>query len=297
MPRRPSPPPALPRLGILATGTGGDFGRSLGIAPAREAYLEALARGRERLVDVGRARFAPRRHDDSRTQRHLRMMPHKLRGARHPMHPGEQAAGASQRPSRPADVPQGSSLMVDRYFVNVLSAGIGGLVDRYAAAMPAAAGGRLAYGLAALAAVVTCRRRRLILTATLPDGSTSAAAFDGYALAIGNGHTFGGGMRVAPDASPFDGVLEVVTFETPTKPTMLRHFLSLYKGEHLTKPGVAHFAAIRLELRAAAGERPDAARPAAPPPGDLFPLDIDGDNLGDLPLTVEVVPRALRVLV
>ena len=282
----PLPAAALPRLGILAAGTGGDFGRSLGIEHERAAYIATIARGRERLIDAGLARFAPRRKDDMAVLRRFTMSRHRLRRT-HPR-------------ATPPDGPQRSGLLAERYFLNVLSAGIGGLVDRYAAAIPAAVGGRAAYGLATMAAVATCRRRKLLLTATLPGGSTTSRPFDGYALVIGNGQTFGGGMRVAPDARPDDGLLEVLTFETPTKFTMVRHFLSIYSGTHLTKPGVAHFACTRLELRVAEEPGRDATvttgQRAALPAGDLFPLDVDGDNLGDLPLTVEVVPQALRVL-
>src|SRR5450756_2671372 len=48
---------ALPSLGLIATGTGGDFGRALGIAHRAEDYLAAVAGGHERAVDVGLARF------------------------------------------------------------------------------------------------------------------------------------------------------------------------------------------------------------------------------------------------
>jgi len=247
----------LPTLGIVAAGTGGDFGRSLGIAPERTAYLDAIAGGRTRLVDLGRARFV----------------------------------GTDGR-------------AVERSFVNVLSAGIGGLVDRYTAAMPAAVPGRAAYGAATLAAVVTCRRRRILCRATLADGSTFERVLTTYAVVIANGHTFGGGMKVAPAARVDDGLLDVVLVETPTKLTMLRHFLSIYRGDHLTKPGVSAFACTRVELRAAdkgkaigadrragSGDVTSTARP-----GSFFPLDVDGDALGDLPLTVEVSPARLRVL-
>ena len=101
----------VPALGIVGTGTGGDFGRSLGIAHELGAYLAALRGGAERAVDVGWARF-PDLH------------------------------------GRP----------VERHWINVLSAGVGGLVDRYAAAAPALLGGRLAYAQAAVRAVFTCRR-------------------------------------------------------------------------------------------------------------------------------------------
>ena len=242
----PAPPAALPLLGIVAAGTGGDFGRSLGIAAEREAYLAAIAGRRARLVDVGRARF---RANDGRA--------------------------------------------IERYFVNVLSAGIGGLVDRYTAAMPAAVPGRVAYGAAALGAVFTCRRRRILCRATLADGSAFERVLDTHAVVIANGHTFGGGMRVAPAARIDDGLLNVVLIETPTKLTMLRHFASIYRGEHLTKPGVSAFACTRVELLPADA---DGATPRASRHRDLFPLDVDGDALGDVPLSVEVVPARLRIL-
>ena len=252
----PPPPETLPALGIVSAGTGGDFGRSLDIAPERDAFIAAIAAGRERLVDVGRARFTG---NDGR--------------------------------------------MRERYFVNVLSAGIGGLVDRYTAAMPAVVPGRVAYGAATLGAVVACRRRRLTCRATLADGAAFERDLDTYAVVIANGHTFGGGMRVAPAARVDDGLLDVVLVATPTKVTMLRHFLSIYRGEHLTKPGVSAFACTRVEVLAGAGgqgSKPTPARsPAGSPgtrPGSLFPLDVDGDALGDIPLRVEVVPAALRVL-
>lgn len=242
----------LPALAIVSAGTGGDFGHSLGIAPEREAYLDAIAAGRERLVDVGHARFSG---NDGRD--------------------------------------------VERYYVNVLSAGIGGLVDRYTAAMPAMVPGRVAYGAATLGAIAACRRRRVLCRATLGDGSTFERVLDTHAVVIANGHTFGGGMRVAPAARIDDGLLDVVLIETHTKVTMLRYFLSIYRGEHLSAPGVSLFTCTRVELLPAEAppSRAEPSRGVAPRrPRDFFPLDVDGDALGDLPLSVEVVPARLRVL-
>jgi diacylglycerol kinase family enzyme len=67
---------------------------------------------------------------------------------------------------------------------------------------------------------------------------------------------------------------------------MLKDFASIYSGTHLTKRGVGHFVCRRLELA-----------PSAPVgAGRVFPLDVDGEPLGDLPLVVDVVPAALTVL-
>ena len=41
------------RLGLVAQGTGGDFRKTLGIEHRLDRYVEALASGRERTVDVG----------------------------------------------------------------------------------------------------------------------------------------------------------------------------------------------------------------------------------------------------
>jgi diacylglycerol kinase family enzyme len=67
---------------------------------------------------------------------------------------------------------------------------------------------------------------------------------------------------------------------------MLKDFASVYSGTHLTKRGVGHFACRHLELA-----------PVSPPDaGRVFPLDVDGEPLGDVPLAVDVVPAALTVL-
>lgn len=236
-----SPERGLPALGIVGTGTGGDYGRSLGIPHESRAYLAALRGGAERAVDVGRARYA----------------------------------GPDGRPCR-------------RFWLNVLSAGIGGLVDRYTASAPALLGGRLAYAQATVRAIVVCRRARLRCRYTDPDGTPRERLLDAHAVAVCNGRTFGGGMNIAPMARLDDGVLEVVAFETRTRARLISRFMTVYAGTHLVEPGISHFRCLSLELEpeTTAGRRPRAG---------LFPLDVDGDALGDVPLRLDVAPGALRV--
>ena len=171
----------------------------------------------------------------------------------------------------------------------MLSAGIGGLVDRYTATAPGFLSGRLAYAQATLRAIVTCHRVKLECTYTRPDGERRRVPLDGHAVAVCNGRTFGGGMNIAPMAGLDDGLLEVVVFQTRTRWRLVGKLRTVYAGTHLLEPGVDHFTCTELELRPAgppAGRRPRAG---------LFPLDVDGDALGDVPVTAGVARAALRV--
>ena len=225
-----------PAVGLVSIGTGGDFRRTLGLDATPEACLEAIASGRERTIDVGRASFVD-------------------------------IAG------RPAE----------RHFVNVLSAGLGGLVDRYVETSPAFLGGRAAYYLASLRAVIAGSEQLLRARLTW-DGETREKSIPAYLVAICNGRWFGGGMDVAPMASPDDGRFEVLTITERNRLLLAYKVRTVYSGRHLLEPTVNHFPCRRIDLRL---EDTLAER--------RFLLDVDGDALGSLPLSVEVLPGALRV--
>lgn len=173
---------------------------------------------------------------------------------------------------------------VRRYFINVLSAGLGGLVDRYVERMPSWLGGRAGYYLAALLAVAASKERPLLARIHW-EGRLREEMIPAYLVAICNGRWFGGGMDVAPMAALDDGRLEVITVTSPSKPYLAKQVSTVYSGRHLEEPTVHHFPCQRLEL--AIGEPKIERR---------FLLDLDGDSVGSLPLTVEVQPRRLRVL-
>lgn len=173
--------------------------------------------------------------------------------------------------------------MVHRYFVNVLSAGLGGLVDRYVETMPSFLGGRIGYYLAALRAVAASKERHLLARVTW-QGESREEVIPAYLVAICNGRWFGGGMDVAPMALPDDGRFEVVTVTSPTKPYLAKQVRTVYTGRHLDEPTVHHFPCERIELRI-----------GDPRVERGFLLDVDGEALGSLPLSVEVLPARLRV--
>lgn len=246
---------SLPRVGVLAAGLGGDFGKTLALGRDLETQIETITRGDVRVLDVGWARF-----DEGGRQ-------------------------------------------VERLWINVLSAGIGGLVDRYSAQAPVVLPGFVSYAQATLRAIVVARRVPLRCRALLADGRLVARPLHAYAVAVCNGTTFGAGMKIAPDARPDDGLLDVVVIETPSKLRLVRRLHTLYQGRHLLERGVVHFRCREVALEPAEPHpcRPDdpggAAGRARHTSSGLFPLDIDGDARGDIPLEAAVLPAALRVCV
>ena len=223
-------------VGYVGQGTGGDFRRTLGLEHSLDAYVEAIASGRERTVDVGRLRY--------------------------------RATDGGDR---------------SRWFVNILSAGMGGLVDRYVSETTKVLGGKAAYFWASARALGRCERGRLRCQVTL-DGDRHEREIETYMIAICNGRYFGSGMHVAPMARPDDGRFEVVSMDAPGKLAFAAVSRRIYEGAHLGAPGVQHFACDRIAIELE-NER---ARP-------VFLLDVDGEPLGGLPLDVELVRGALTL--
>jgi diacylglycerol kinase (ATP) len=170
-----------------------------------------------------------------------------------------------------------------RWFVNIVSVGLGGLVDAYVSDTTKVLGGKAAYFWASVRALVHGQRGRLRCDVTLA-GVRQERRVDSLMMAICNGRYFGSGMHVAPMAKLDDGRFEVVSLDAPTKLAFAMSSRKIYQGRHLSAPGAVHFGCDRIAIDI----ENEAAR-------DVFLLDVDGEPLGGLPLEVELVPGALRL--
>jgi len=171
----------------------------------------------------------------------------------------------------------------EHHFVNILSIGMGGLVDRYVSRTSRALGGKAAYFGATLKALAAARLGHVRITLTY-DGKTEVHLVRSYMIAVCNGRYFGGGMHVAPMASADDGTLEIVALGATSKLGFVLTSSSIYSGEHLKQGNTVHLRAssARFELVNA-----DAAT--------AFLLDVDGEEMEGLPLDVTCLRNALRV--
>ncbi|PYS22602.1 MAG: hypothetical protein DMF72_12690 [Acidobacteria bacterium] len=101
-------------------------------------------------------------------------------------------------------------------------------------------------------------------------------------LAVANGKYYGGAMKIAPGAKIDDGLFDVVTIGDASAFRILSNAPRLYLGAHLRMNEVTHALAKQVVARPV---RKDA----------VIRVELDGEVLGRLPATFEVVPRALRV--
>lgn len=163
-----------------------------------------------------------------------------------------------------------------RHFLNVAGAGFDSEVNETANAMSINLGGTGTY----LAAMVKTLRRftpaDYVLTV---DGETSA--FAAMLVVVGNGISFGGGMKVLPRAVMTDGALDVCVVEALSKAAFLRAFPKVYVGAHASHP--------KVRLLTARSVRVEANRPIG--------VYADGEPMGPLPASFQIVPDALPVVV
>jgi YegS/Rv2252/BmrU family lipid kinase len=162
-----------------------------------------------------------------------------------------------------------------RSFIGIASLGFDSDANRFANTAPARLG-RLVYVYGALRALATWRPARFDLVL---DGEPLSSV--GYSVAACNSGCYGGGMYLAPDAALDDGMLDVVLIASHSRRSFLVTLPKAFKGTHVKHPAVRVLRGGELHV--------DADRP--------FTVYADGDPIGRTPVTIRVVPRALRVLV
>ena len=135
--------------------------------------------------------------------------------------------------------------------------------------------GNLVYAYAALRALVSWRPARFQVRL---DGAEHE--FEGYTLAAANTSYYGGGMKVAPEADPTDGQLDVVFIERSSKLRFAANLPKVFKGSHVEEDSVSYHRAREVEI---AADRP-------------FDVYADGEAITALPARVTVRPGALRVI-
>lgn len=185
----------------------------------------------------------------------------------------EKALEVCQRgQAEPIDV----GLVNGRAYINVAGFGFDAAVaEEVASRSNKGATGPIPYLMAVLHQLITFRPRQLSIH--MDDQVIEAPVLFG---AVGNGSTYGGGMKICPRARVDDGLLDLCVagdfgpFET------LVNLLKVFRGSHVTHPKCQYFRAQRVVVDGDPSVR----------------VHADGQLLGGLPVTFEILPQAVRFL-
>lgn len=101
-------------------------------------------------------------------------------------------------------------------------------------------------------------------------------------VAVGNARSYGGGMRICPDADLTDGLFDVTVVDEISVLELLRLFPRVYSGRHVEHPRAHVYRGSQVALRAMG-------------PGDPAPAFADGEQVATLPVTAVAEPGALCV--
>jgi YegS/Rv2252/BmrU family lipid kinase len=184
-----------------------------------------------------------------------------------PLETAARILGQSTRPIDMGEVGfQAESVLDSRLFLNITSAGIGGIVDRIANSQWKGLGGRSSFLIAAIRAFQSWRN--IPLEFSVDNDAVQASRI--FNLIVANGQYYGGGMHAAPEALLDDGLFEIVSMGDLTKGEVLRLLPDLYRGTMTRHPKISHWRGSSLMVRSAKTSTDS-------------PLDMDGETPGNLP--------------
>lgn len=102
----------------------------------------------------------------------------------------------------------------------------------------------------------------------------------GELVLVGNGKFYGGRLKVFPDASLEDGMLDVCVFPKVSLWTAAKFGVSLFLGRNKVPSPIRYFQTRELRLTSSTGAK----------------FELEGDLIGPVPVVMGLLPRALRVI-
>ncbi|MEI6181479.1 MAG: diacylglycerol kinase family protein [Chloroflexales bacterium] len=135
--------------------------------------------------------------------------------------------------------------------------------------------GALAYVLRGITQTLNARgaRARLIL-----DGRRTSGRV--LMVVVGNSQLYGGLVKITHRASIDDGMLDVAVFKGDNGLSAIRRMIAILRRRYNEDPEIAYYRARNIQV---------SARPR-------LPVQVDGDSIGQTPMTFRVAPGALQAL-
>jgi diacylglycerol kinase (ATP) len=162
-----------------------------------------------------------------------------------------------------------------RHYIGVGGAGFDSEVTEYANTRIPLLYGTLAYTAAVFYKLFEFKPKHLKIV-------HDSGVFEGLVMfaVFGNSKSYGGGMYITPHADMTDGLIDVMIVEKIRIPNLLRTMPKVFTGRHIPHPNIRTFRTTRAELSTI----------------DKMDLYGDGEYIAPLPLTLEIRPKAMRVV-
>jgi YegS/Rv2252/BmrU family lipid kinase len=162
-----------------------------------------------------------------------------------------------------------------RYFANICSFGVSGLVDDEVNRTSKALGGKLSFMWGSLKALTKYKDQ--VVNVSFDGRPTEALAIT--TLAVANGKFFGGGMKVAPEADVSDGLFDVTIWSGYGLTDFVLKSAAVYSGHHVKWKGTR-----TLRCREVVADSQEKVL-----------IDCDGEQPGSLPCKMTILPAAIRL--
>ena len=159
------------------------------------------------------------------------------------------------------------------WFAAILSSGFDALVNERANAMRWPRG-RMRYNVAMLEKIIHLRAHSYRIR--LDENHVDVEA---TLVTVANGPSYGGGMKICPDARIDDGIFDVMVLAQVSRIELLKVFPKVYSGNHVGHPAVTIYRCQEIEIQGS---------------GSSF---ADGEPISTLPISAQCVSNALKVWV
>lgn len=188
-----------------------------------------------------------------------------------PLQPRAAAEAILGWKARPIDLGRAGG----RYFLLMAGIGIDAAITSIVRSEEKRRLGALAYVLRTLDLIPHIRgtRARLVI-----DGKTIRGRV--LWIVVGNSQLYGGVIKITNRASIDDGLLDICVIKGDGFASALMHIISLIRQRYSLDPEIEYYRARTVQIVAK----------------QRLPVQVDGDTIGQTPMTFEVVPRALRAL-
>ncbi|CAN5528808.1 diacylglycerol kinase family lipid kinase [soil metagenome] len=162
-----------------------------------------------------------------------------------------------------------------RHFINIADVGLGGIVSRWVNESSKWLGAEIAYQWAIIRSLISYRHQPVKARA---DSLIYTGKVMNYIVA--NGKYFGSGLGVAPDAMPDDGIFSIVIVGEISLAFYLKSLSDIRKCKRIKHPQVFYEQAKEILVES---EVPQ-------------PIDMDGEYIGNTPMKIKMVPKAIRFI-